>query len=144
MDYSKKGFRLPTDAEWEFAARGADPSSQVWKNEYSMTEDYGSTNSLGLVDLFLKNRFGKWYNVHSKACYDAEYVSDWLTSNMDFENFTNRLETSSYIDSDGYTWNPMYGGLCRSVRNGTSSRKMINNSNGHGKIYRLRIVRNLD
>ena len=38
VDITKNGWRIPTEAEWECAARGGDPANKVWNYKYAGTD----------------------------------------------------------------------------------------------------------
>jgi len=100
-DVSKNGYRLPTEAEWEFAARGGDTSAADWNYKYAGcngddelvnyawygTSDGGdSENVMHEVGLKLPNRLG----LYDMSGNGFEFVNDF-SGPLSTGNVTNPL-----------------------------------------------------
>jgi len=59
MKRGATGYRLPTEVQWEYAARGGDPRGQQWNDIFAGTNDSG-TASGGLGDY-------AWYHANSQG-----------------------------------------------------------------------------
>lgn len=66
LDITKKGYRLPTETEWEYAARGGDPNSDYWKYAYAGCQSTHCNNITSYeLDTNLDN-YG-WYKGNANA-----------------------------------------------------------------------------
>ena len=113
-NWSANGYRLPTEAEWEYIARGGNngiPSTQT---------EYSGSNVLSDVAWYLDNSGNKTHevkkkNANTRGIYDMsgnvyEWCWDWRTNTID--NNTPATGPANPVPKPNYSYN--YGRIIRS------------------------------
>ena len=122
MDMSKKGFRLPTEAEWEWAAKGGTEYKWVGTNEGSELENYAwySANSNSKTHE-VKQKQPNGYGLYDMSGNVWEWCWDWYSTLLNPlpEDYSGAA-SGDYRVIRGGSWNFNADYAARAYRDGSS------------------------
>nr|WP_256729333.1 SUMF1/EgtB/PvdO family nonheme iron enzyme [Treponema parvum] len=134
-DFAADGYRLPTEAEWEWAARGGENYTYAGSNDINEVAWYDSnTGKNGTREVNVRKANG--YGLYDMSGNAGEWCWDWYGTISD---------TTPYIGSSSGSYRCRRGGHWYVGANDAKvSERSNNNPQNRTRYYGFRLVRNAD
>ena len=133
-DFTADGYRLPTEAEWEWAARGGESYEYAGSDTIGDVAWYGeNTNNTGTRDV--KTKKANAYGLYDMSGNVWEWCWDWYGS-ISGDTASSGPASGSYRCRRGGSWYYSAGGAL------VASRSYYDPSGRYSGFYGFRVVRN--